>query len=153
MIRETLASEVEAWTHLGVASHCLFKRLVLDRGAVFKGSFLPETVRPGAPKLCFENAYRLSRKTKGRLRYCEGFGLRTTIGFPIHHAWCVDQDGRVVDPTWSDPDACEYLGITLDPTTTARLRAITGTASAFMDRRECWVPDAVEVVAPSFCAD
>jgi hypothetical protein len=29
------------------------------------------------------------------------------------HAWCVDESGSVVDPTWRDPAAAVYYGVPL----------------------------------------
>lgn len=44
------------------------------------------------------------------LDYAEGWAYSGVI--PAHHAWCVTDDGRVVDPTWRDVDAtAEYVGI------------------------------------------
>jgi hypothetical protein len=28
------------------------------------------------------------------------------LGIVVEHAWLVDRDGRVIDPTWDDADAC-----------------------------------------------
>jgi hypothetical protein len=48
------------------------------------------------------------------LTYCEGIGSNF---IQTMHAWCVDRDGRVIDPTWKpDPllgTSPEYFGIRL----------------------------------------
>lgn len=71
--------------------------------------------RLGQVKECFRNAFALSTRHK-ELTYAEG--LAYSGYFPVHHAWCVTQDGRVVDPTWSEDrfekaenEVWEYAGI------------------------------------------
>ena len=46
------------------------------------------------------NSYRLAQQDAS-LTYFEGVAT-TNAGprSPIFHAWCVDGDGRVIDPTW-----------------------------------------------------
>lgn len=70
------------------------------------------------PQGCFDNAYRLARASRGVLRYVEGYAHRM---IPVHHAWCVDPDDRVVDLTW-DPIGSEYFGVVFDLDTVARAR-------------------------------
>lgn len=55
---------------------------------------------------CFKNAVEFA--TSGRMvRYCEGFAMGV---IPTLHAWCIDREGRVLDPTWPYPDA-SYWGV------------------------------------------
>ena len=62
---------------------------------------------PGEPHQCFQNALDLAA-AHPELTYCEGraFG---SIPVPVEHAWCVTQDGSVIDTTWPDGPA-EYFG-------------------------------------------
>lgn len=80
-------------------------------GHEFEPAALPSDLRRGVPKQCYANAGNLAL---GRpdLVYCEGFALKAGL-FPMHHAWCVDPCGRVVDPTWEHPEANQYLGVAL----------------------------------------
>jgi hypothetical protein len=39
------------------------------------------------PQACFDNAYKLAVRSRGRLRYAEGIALAI---IPVDHAWCVD---------------------------------------------------------------
>lgn len=68
--------------------------------------------RRGQERNCFQNAFRLSQRHE--LTYVEGFA--STFGLPVHHAWCVTSDGRVVDPTWRERagvpvEEWQYIGI------------------------------------------
>lgn len=81
---------------------------------------LPRAVKPMTPKHCFDNALRLSRRRRG-FRYVEGYALGV---IPVHHAWCVDPEGYVIDPTWASitPDMVDgndigtsYFGVVFDP--------------------------------------
>lgn len=63
-------------------------------------------------KMCFSNAgSRVIEDDK--LTYVEGFA--TSFGVPIEHAWMVDEDGIVIDPTWwlseRDTEPHEYYGV------------------------------------------
>lgn len=69
------------------------------------------------PNHCFENAFRAADRYG--LLYCEGYA--TTGILPVHHAWCLDDQGRVVDFTWradkagrAPQDEWHYFGITFD---------------------------------------
>jgi len=50
----------------------------------------------GQMKMCFRNAFELTMKNPD-LIYVEGFA---TCVIPTLHAWVVDQDGVIADPTW-----------------------------------------------------
>lgn len=79
---------------------------VLQNGVEFIPSKLPKDVQRGQMKECFRNAFMLM---VGRpdLIYVEGYAAGV---IPVYHAWCVDQKGCVVDPTWGD-DGQVYLGV------------------------------------------
>ena len=79
---------------------------VLATGRAWTAKPRPANVRQMTPKYCFDNAYRLAARSRGRLRYVEGYA---TTYIPMHHAWTVDRDGNVVDPTW-EYDADSRLG-------------------------------------------
>jgi hypothetical protein len=69
-------------------------------------------IRRGVKKQCYQNAMKLAQSSPDTLAYCEGYALPKGL-FPVHHAWCVTQEGVVVDPTWDTPGS-HYFGIALD---------------------------------------
>jgi hypothetical protein len=63
------------------------------------------------PKACFMNATHRAMFDE-RLTYVEGYVV--VHGVPIDHAWLVDADGFVIDPTITDNDdgrVNEYFGV------------------------------------------
>ena len=54
--------------------------------------------RPRGLKGCFHNSYCAAVASRGHLRYVEGFAESSF--FPVHHAWNIDAEDRVVDTTW-----------------------------------------------------
>ena len=63
-------------------------------------------------KACFSNCLQLILRHPRKYTYVEG--LAATDFLPVAHAWCIDAQGRVVDPTWhglerSGPS--DYFGI------------------------------------------
>lgn len=49
---------------------------------------------------CYMNAYRLM-DSNSKMTYVEGYV--NLGGLPIQHAWCVDKNGNVIDPTLTAP--------------------------------------------------
>jgi hypothetical protein len=76
----------------------------------------------GPERHCFENS--LNYALANFATYCEGYVLGPG-GFPIHHAWALDADGKVIETTlravcWIDDTAerveavPDYFGIAFD---------------------------------------
>lgn len=61
------------------------------------------------PKACFRNAAMFA--FEHCLPYVEGYA--TSI-IPVHHAWCLDHDGRVLEVTWKTLGT-DYFGVRFDP--------------------------------------
>lgn len=72
---------------------------------------LPLGVPRALPHTSAANAGRLVMLHYPELTYVEGVALDPTVPLAVHHAWAVDPEGRVVDPTWPEPWRCEYIGI------------------------------------------
>ena len=92
----------------GYAFHSIDEWL-LKHGRFWTPQPLPKRYRRGIPKWCFGNAQRLALHSK-TLRYVEGYAMSV---IPIHHAWCVDANDRVIDVTW-DHIAPAYFGVVFD---------------------------------------
>ena len=94
-----------------------FDQMVLKHGLLFKhGPNVTPTEREYSAttaKECFLNATHAALEHRD-LTYVEGFAYNGIL--PIHHAWLVDEDGVVHDPTWAsmqgrEGDADIYIGI------------------------------------------
>jgi hypothetical protein len=88
----------DGWHYHGPAD------LVLQHGKLYERKPYPKTWQKGQPKECYQNAFLLAIEKS--LIYCEGWA--TTGIIPVIHAWCLDVDGKIVDPTW---DGQTYFGI------------------------------------------
>jgi len=83
---------------------------ILKHGRLFtsiapKRRFLPWLKRAHS---CYTNCLQLSRIE--RLVYVEGCAVVAGTGVEVGHAWCLDADGRVLDPTWEVPGDA-YFGV------------------------------------------
>lgn len=84
----------------------------LHRGVHFQAQPLPSGIEQGPKKQCFQNASMLAFENRSKYTYVEGWAFSGLL--PVDHAWCVDAEGNVVDPTWDNPQDCAYFGIPLD---------------------------------------
>lgn len=110
---ETLATFEESvvaqrGAHLGFA-FASYHRLVLETGEAHTAAPRPRGLRKGRDRNCFPNALHLAIQ-RDDLTYVEGYAYPFG-GIVVDHAWCVTEDGTVVDPTWREPDLAAYLGI------------------------------------------
>lgn len=81
-------------------------------GEGFMGRPLPKSYRRGRASDCFSNSAGRVLSDE-RLTYCEGFATWVSNGVarPLHHAWCVDEQGLVVDVTLKETRQSVYLGV------------------------------------------
>ena len=86
----------------------------------------------GVPNACYANAAALAENCRD-LRYCEGFALRPGL-VPVHHAWCIDISGAVVDPTWRHLVGTDYFGVVFRRDYMVRALAENGRAGILVDR-------------------
>jgi len=91
----------------------------LKMGRTWAAQPLPAWVARGPQRQCYLNAGTLALENAD-LTYVEGYA-QPLRGLPVHHAWCVDAEGRVIDNTFTDPEAAQYFGV---PLTTKTLREL-----------------------------
>ena len=101
-----LQGQTEGYCRLGSLIHAY----VMQRSLLFKAATLPTTVARRQKRECFANATWLALDNEGTYAYVEGYAF-STVGLVTSHAWCVTQEGEVIDPTWDSPECCAYLGI------------------------------------------
>ena len=64
----------------------------------------------GRPRECFRNAATLALRKPNIYMYVEGYAVNRWIAMhTVAHAWCINSDNFVVDPTWDE--GTEYFGV------------------------------------------
>jgi hypothetical protein len=64
----------------------------------------------GRPRECFRNAATLALRKPDIYMYVEGYAVNRWIAMhTVAHAWCINSDNFVVDPTWDE--GTEYFGV------------------------------------------
>jgi len=100
---------------------------LLQHGRFWVPRPLPDRIARMTPNFCFDNAFKLASRRKN-LRYCEGIAAGI---IPMHHAWCVDEDNNVIDPTWASTETNvgdAYFGVTFHVTLVRQYRSNDCTA-------------------------
>lgn len=108
MIKEYLRKTVEfsKRTKLNkLGEYISIDDFIYQNGLYFKPKLLPKGIIQGRMKECYKNAALLAME-KPNYFYVEGIACGI---IPVLHAWCVDKDKNVIDPTW--PDGKEYFGV------------------------------------------
>lgn len=111
-----------------VGQFSTLEKFIAEYGTGFP-TLAPDQPKPGRIKHCFKNATELVMSRKG-LRYVEGFAHGAVI--PVHHAWCVDAAGHVIEATWPVPGAA-YVGIPFRPKRLWKLISELGHYGLFAD--------------------
>jgi hypothetical protein len=74
----------------------------------------PAYVAAGQKRQCYANCVKAMLNSLGQkeLFYAEGFATTKPGQFiPMQHAWLVDEQGEVVDPTWENAYEHLYFGV------------------------------------------
>ena len=71
-------------------------RFLLDHGRDYPTGPHSFSMPRGKPQACYQNSTHLALDLP-HLTYVEGYV--TVYGVPINHAWCIDEEGVVVDVT------------------------------------------------------
>jgi hypothetical protein len=119
---------------------------LLKYGEEFDVNPTPDWVELMTPKMCFMNCFVLVEEQRGgllsedipELYYCEGYVLSSGLPIPIHHAWCVQDDGTLIEPTLpdrTDEEKVTYFGVKIeDFEALDDLLNLTGTYSVLFKR-------------------
>lgn len=84
---------------------------VLKYGSSFKPlAGRPRWLNLGQARDCFNNATAYAA-VRDDVLYAEGYALEPELPLPVQHAWLVDRQGNVMDPTWKDTRDHAYFGI------------------------------------------
>lgn len=119
--------------------------LLVKKGVFWGGSQLAPAVRRGPPRVCFQTAAQLAMASAD-LVYVEGYGCTDSIPLPIHHAWLLQQDGRIQDPTWER--GTSYAGIPVSLGVVERSAAETGYWGLFGMHTPKWLDARLRVWNP-----
>jgi hypothetical protein len=84
---------------------------LLQEGKWFEPQPIPRRFTRGSLRQCFLNAY--CSATEHNLWYVEGYAIAETGG-EAHHAWCLDERGKVLEVTWKE-SGLAYLGVVFPP--------------------------------------
>lgn len=83
--------------------------LILKYGMGFKRVIpLPVGVRKRKEQQCYQNVYQAICDNPGKYYYCEGYASIDGRFF-CRHAWLINKNCEVIDPTWGDGK--HYYGI------------------------------------------
>lgn len=94
-----------------------------------------DDVPDGEPQSCFANAAELALAHPDKYTYVEGYACTQQTGVCMAHAWVEDEQGRIIDNTWSILESApnhagsHYYGIKFSAEYLA-LRAIRGNSFA-----------------------
>jgi len=108
-----LEFSVDARKRLGIKKPKGFHYFCLEDFVLQHGRPFPE-LSPNAERYvrrpmkgCFDNTFKMVSRSRGKLRYVEGFASGV---LPVHHAWAIDEHDRVIDRTWYEAGSA-YFGI------------------------------------------
>ena len=131
-LRTRIKAQADAWKRIGAIAPRLIPETLLSIGTYCVAQALPGRYMRRPPQACYANAAALVRRARG-LTYVEGMAKSATTGMVVDHAWCIDAERRVIDPTWDQPEDAAYLGVPIDRATYEDLTLFDGSSSAFLD--------------------
>ena len=129
-LRADIHVQLASWKMLGAKGPQLIPATVLRAGIDCVTQPLPKRYKKRAAKHCYANAAALVSRSHGRLTYVEGLAKRAG-GMVVDHAWAIDAQNRVIDPTWDQPEDAVYIGVPIDRATYEDLTLFDGSSSAF----------------------
>jgi len=112
--------------------------VVLAHGTVFTHTRpVPDSIR-GPMRRCYANAQALRHRVPD-LVYCAGYALPPDCDDLIfEHAWLMDPDGCVIDPTWGTSHLTGYVGVPLKDAHATRMRRTRTDILLGVPYRQMW---------------
>ena len=110
-LQDYLETTVATAKQTDVASeyhYCCAEDFLLQNGQFFEPRSLSSEYPEGELRSCFSNATDLLCHFDA-LRYVEGMAF-VTEPIPVHHAWCIDAEAKVVDTTWQSSASVRGVG-------------------------------------------
>lgn len=90
----------------------VFERFVLKYGYEFNViTELPPDVPQGVEQRCFGNAALTAHCSPDKYAYVEGYAFQDGLPISFQHAWLIDRQGRVIEPTWTTHRKIQYYGV------------------------------------------
>jgi len=82
--------------------------LILDYGIAFENKIKSPIL--GEPKACYQNCFEVMLN-RPDLHYCEGYAIDENLPLALIHAWLINNESEVIDPTWLDERKAVYFGV------------------------------------------
>lgn len=95
---------------------------------------------------CVHNAMMLAWDHPDKLTVAKGYTLDAEVDLWFGHWWCLDEDGRVVDPTWKNEGRAYVALETIDPIAYAKRLGARAGAGGF--RRSAYWELELDQIAP-----
>lgn len=115
----TYIAQLEQVKRWGLAADVVTpESVLLKHGRPWTPAPQPSGIRFHGPQECFRNAW-YERARRPGTQYVEGYAAEASYGIPVAHAWLVDPEGLVIDPTWRTAGR-EYFGVPFDHTWVSR---------------------------------
>jgi len=128
LLFKDLVEEIEDFVGLLAGTEQAFgpSTAVFRHGKPFKPSLdRSPWLKHGKPRECFNNATAFAA-VRDDVFYAEGYAVGPELVMPVHHAWLVNLNGRVIDPTWIDIGDHAYFGIAFDRSFIVKQLAVNG---------------------------
>ena len=87
-----------------------YEELILQEGFLTIPDPLHNTIIKLNKQYCYYNCYASVEASPKQFTYCEGYAIPENVGIPISHAWLLNEEGLIVEPTLKSL-AIEYYGI------------------------------------------
>ena len=111
-LTEYLTQEVEMWRSMNANPGAyILKQFLLRNAQEMPGVPRPRRYRQGIIKQCYNNSWKLVKRSRRDLTYVEGYCYSRTFHYAFQHAWVVDERDELIDITLDSPENYSYIGV------------------------------------------